>query len=419
MSRRNEEQTFSQSSASYLPIASRRTKKRKSHLLALRLLIYKYIFTEDIPNGNAKKDRQKRKKLPFLFLSLSLIFRIIELVELLASSSSSLSLSFTSQRSRQIERESAPKTTQQTSVDRAKQIFISLSEFAKRRKTMRSAYELSSRSSHSSHRASPLSHDFSLPTGGASDRAEFHDRYQNRVTSCSFLDLLDRPTFCLSVRLAREESRHGSRFNLQTFRKTSWSQTIDVEMRRSSGSGKVSRSSPLDRSSHRLVVFPREFLKLNDECADKIYDIRERSDLSREWLLNSDGVASRFYQMEADAVRSTLLPPRSIVSFSFLVEKSLRIEQHETKIGRNQANACSSLQIEANKRNQRRSFSFQRLSMPMYLSKVLEGRTTSRSLCSSSSSLICCFFAPKLSSSSSCLIAFLSLSPIETFFFLY
>jgi hypothetical protein len=41
---------------------------------------------------------------------------------------------------------------------------------------------------------------------------------------------------------------------------------------------------------------------MNDECADKIYDIRERSDVSREWLLNSDGVAQRFYQLEADAV---------------------------------------------------------------------------------------------------------------------
>ena len=41
---------------------------------------------------------------------------------------------------------------------------------------------------------------------------------------------------------------------------------------------------------------------MNDECADKIYDIRERSDVSREWLLNSDGVAPRFYQLEADAV---------------------------------------------------------------------------------------------------------------------
>lgn len=41
---------------------------------------------------------------------------------------------------------------------------------------------------------------------------------------------------------------------------------------------------------------------MNDECADKIYDIRERSDISRESLLNSDGVATRFYQLEADAV---------------------------------------------------------------------------------------------------------------------
>jgi len=48
----------------------------------------------------------------------------------------------------------------------------------------------------------------------------------------------------------------------------------------------------------------KEFLRINDECADKIYDIRERSDYSRECLLNSDGVASRFYQMEADALKN-------------------------------------------------------------------------------------------------------------------
>jgi len=46
---------------------------------------------------------------------------------------------------------------------------------------------------------------------------------------------------------------------------------------------------------------------MNDECADKIYDIREQSDLSRESLLNSDGVASRFYQMEADAVNISFI----------------------------------------------------------------------------------------------------------------
>ena len=50
------------------------------------------------------------------------------------------------------------------------------------------------------------------------------------------------------------------------------------------------------------LIFLREYLRINDECADKIYDIRERSDMSREWLLNSDGVAPRFYQLEADAV---------------------------------------------------------------------------------------------------------------------
>lgn len=49
-------------------------------------------------------------------------------------------------------------------------------------------------------------------------------------------------------------------------------------------------------------MFFREFLRANDECADKIYDIRERSDVSRECLLNADGVAPRFYQMEAEAV---------------------------------------------------------------------------------------------------------------------
>jgi len=69
----------------------------------------------------------------------------------------------------------------------------------------------------------------------------------------------------------------------------------------------------------------REFLRMNDECADKIYDIRERSDSSREWLLNSDGVASRFYQMEADAV-SFLFQTNQfffIDHFLYIVKKSL------------------------------------------------------------------------------------------------
>jgi hypothetical protein len=63
---------------------------------------------------------------------------------------------------------------------------------------------------------------------------------------------------------------------------------------------------------------------MNDECADKIYDIRERSDISREFLLNSDGVASRFYQMEADAVSLISSLFLKNYSFLFLVKKSLR-----------------------------------------------------------------------------------------------
>lgn len=61
----------------------------------------------------------------------------------------------------------------------------------------------------------------------------------------------------------------------------------------------------------------REFLRINDECADKIYDIRERSDFSRECLLNSDGVAPRFYQLEADAVRSSFALSLSFISSLF------------------------------------------------------------------------------------------------------
>jgi len=71
-------------------------------------------------------------------------------------------------------------------------------------------------------------------------------------------------------------------------------------------------------------VFLSELLRMNDECADKIYDIRERSDISREFLLNSDGVASRFYQMEADAVSLNFIIILINSSFLFLVKKSLR-----------------------------------------------------------------------------------------------
>ena len=118
-------------------------------------------------------------------------------------------------------------------------------------------------------------------------------------------------------------------------------------MRRSSSGWKV-RDAFLQAENARQGWSSREFQRVNDECADKIYDIREQSDLSRESLLNSDGVASRFYQMEADAVSLSFSPLRAIhPSFVLAVEESLWIEQHETQIRRHQTNACSSLQVES------------------------------------------------------------------------
>jgi len=105
------------------------------------------------------------------------------------------------------------------------------------------------------------------PTTAGSDRAEFRDRYQNRY--------------------AWLEKNHvnevGSQYN-----------TI----------GKKVDHKPSTWRCEDQAEAGKEFLRINDECADKIYDIRERSDFSRECLLNSDGVASRFYQMEADALKN-------------------------------------------------------------------------------------------------------------------
>jgi len=103
--------------------------------------------------------------------------------------------------------------------------------------------------------------------GGGSERSEFHDRYQNRY--------------------AWLEKNHvndvGSTYN-----------TI----------GKKVDHKPSTWRCEDQAAAGKEFLRLNDECADKIYDIRDRSDMSREWLLNADGVAPRFYQMEADALKN-------------------------------------------------------------------------------------------------------------------
>lgn len=108
--------------------------------------------------------------------------------------------------------------------------------------------------------------DLSSSAAG-SDRAEFRDRYQNRY--------------------AWLEKNHvtevGSQYN---------------------SLGKKVDHKPSTWRCEDQAEAGKEFLRINDECADKIYDIRERSDLSREWLLNSDGVAPRFYQMEADSLKT-------------------------------------------------------------------------------------------------------------------
>jgi len=140
---------------------------------------------------------------------------------------------------------------------------------------MRSSYDSHHSSSYTSnsHRSPNYSSpsrslDVGLtPFNGASDRAEFHDRYQNKY--------------------AWLEKNHvnevGSTYN---------------------SLGKKVDHKPSTWRCEDQAEAGKEFLRMNDECADKIYDIRERSDMSREWLLNSDGVASRFYQMEADALKN-------------------------------------------------------------------------------------------------------------------
>jgi hypothetical protein len=138
---------------------------------------------------------------------------------------------------------------------------------------MRSSYDSyhhsssASSSHHTPRYGSPSTYLDLTPSGTGSDRAEFRDRYQNRY--------------------AWLEKNHvnevGSQYN-----------TL----------GKKVDHKPSTWRCEDQAEAGKEFLRINDECADKIFDIRERSDLSRESLLNSDGVASRFYQMEADALKN-------------------------------------------------------------------------------------------------------------------
>jgi hypothetical protein len=135
---------------------------------------------------------------------------------------------------------------------------------------MHSSYDshYSSSSLRNSNYSSPShSLDIGLTPFSGSDRAEFRDRYQNKY--------------------AWLEKNHVNEVG-STYK------TL----------GKQVDHKPSTWRCEDQTEAGKEFLRMNDECADKIYDIRERSDSSREWLLNSDGVASRFYQMEADALKN-------------------------------------------------------------------------------------------------------------------
>ncbi|UJR16360.1 hypothetical protein I4U23_003263 [Adineta vaga] len=138
---------------------------------------------------------------------------------------------------------------------------------------MRSSYDphhhssLSSLSNRNYRHTTPSTYLDLGSTIGGSERAEFRDRYQNRY--------------------AWLEKNHvnevGSTYN-----------TL----------GKKVDHKPSAWRCEDQAEAGKEFLRMNDECADKIYDIREQSDMNREFLLNADGVAPRFYQMEADALKN-------------------------------------------------------------------------------------------------------------------
>ncbi|CAF1270483.1 unnamed protein product [Rotaria magnacalcarata] len=136
---------------------------------------------------------------------------------------------------------------------------------------MRSSYDSYYSSSASLRNLTHSSPSHSLNAGLApfsgSDRAEFRDRYENKY--------------------AWLEKNHVNQVG-STYKSL----------------GKQVDHKPSTWRCEDQAETGKEFLRINDECADKIYDIRERSDLSREWLLNADGVAPRFYRLEADALKN-------------------------------------------------------------------------------------------------------------------
>ena len=130
------------------------------------------------------------------------------------------------------------------------------------------SYNLSSSTvRNSTHVPTTHSLDAGLTPFSGSDRAEFQDRYQNKY--------------------AWLEKNHVTEVGSQY-----------------KSLGKQVDHKPSTWRCEDQAEAGKEFLRINDECADKIYDIRERSDISREFLLNADGVAPRFYQMEADALKN-------------------------------------------------------------------------------------------------------------------
>lgn len=76
------------------------------------------------------------------------------------------------------------------------------------------------RSIHDSFHHSTSSSHYTSPASG-SERAEFHDRYQNRVSRIERRSFLLNFVVFISVRMARKKSRHRSRFDLQIIRQTS------------------------------------------------------------------------------------------------------------------------------------------------------------------------------------------------------
>ncbi|KAL7671196.1 hypothetical protein ACOME3_006100 [Neoechinorhynchus agilis] len=70
------------------------------------------------------------------------------------------------------------------------------------------------------------------------------------------------------------------------------------------GLGKDVDDKPRTWRCEDQAVAGSEFKKWNDETAEKISNIKDSSDVYRDMLLQDSGVASRFYKMSSDTIRS-------------------------------------------------------------------------------------------------------------------